>query len=174
MKCGSVRISWGTLFCVVFKMLADESWRDTWYWVVNFALLFNKKRSLGCALFCYKARRKRLEHERSVGRNTRRSQRTQRTQRIGKDTRASSCFFTRRAADVVSEAINFTLSNDYELDNIITKQVIAYQRSRVLITYGGMGLCNLWKWSSAIAMIAMMSEPRWTSEWSYSLRHRHD
>ena len=31
-------------------------------------------------------------------------------------------------------AINFALSNDYELDNIITKQVIAYQRSRVLIT----------------------------------------
>ena len=26
------------------------------------------------------------------------------------------------------------MSNDYELDNIITKQVIAYQLSRVLIT----------------------------------------
>ena len=36
-------------------------------------VLINKQRSLGCALFCYKARRKRLEHERSVGRNTRRS-----------------------------------------------------------------------------------------------------
>ena len=33
----------------------------------------NKYRSLDCALFCYKALRKRLEHERSVGRNTRRS-----------------------------------------------------------------------------------------------------
>ena len=28
---------------------------------------------IDCALFCCKARRKRLEHERSVGRNTRRS-----------------------------------------------------------------------------------------------------
>ena len=35
---------------------------------------------------------------------------------------------------VKKRAINFTLSNDYELDKIITKQVIAYQRSRVLIT----------------------------------------
>ena len=33
----------------------------------------NKQRSLDCALFCCKARRKRLEHERSVGENTRRS-----------------------------------------------------------------------------------------------------
>ena len=33
-----------------------------------------------------------------------------------------------------NERQNFALSNDYELDNIITKQVIAYQRSRVLIT----------------------------------------
>ena len=31
-------------------------------------------------------------------------------------------------------AISFALSNNYELGNIITKQVIAYQRSRVLIT----------------------------------------
>ena len=31
-------------------------------------------------------------------------------------------------------AINFALSNDYELDNIITKQVIVYQRAGVLIT----------------------------------------
>ena len=35
--------------------------------------LLNKQRSLDCALFCCKARRKRLEHERSVGGNTRRS-----------------------------------------------------------------------------------------------------
>ena len=34
--------------------------------------LFNKQRSLDCALFCCKTRRKWLEHERSVGRNTRR------------------------------------------------------------------------------------------------------
>ena len=34
--------------------------------------MFNKQRSLDCALFCCKARRKRLELERSVGRNTRR------------------------------------------------------------------------------------------------------
>ena len=42
--------------------------------IQNNITLFNKQRSLDCALFCYKARRKRLEHERSVGRNTRRSQ----------------------------------------------------------------------------------------------------
>ena len=42
--------------------------------IQNNITLFNKQRSLECALFCYKARRKRLEHERSVGRNTRRSQ----------------------------------------------------------------------------------------------------
>ena len=30
--------------------------------------------------------------------------------------------------------MSFALSNNYELGNIITKQVIAYQRSRVLIT----------------------------------------
>ena len=36
-------------------------------------LLINKQRSLDCALFCCKAHRKRLELERSVGRNTRRS-----------------------------------------------------------------------------------------------------
>ena len=40
--------------------------------IQNNITLFNKQRSLDCALFCYKARRKRLEHERSVGRNTRR------------------------------------------------------------------------------------------------------
>ena len=34
--------------------------------------MFNKWRSLNYALFCCKARRKRLEHERSVGGNTRR------------------------------------------------------------------------------------------------------
>ena len=34
--------------------------------------IFNKQRSLDCALFCCRARRKRLELERSVGRNTRR------------------------------------------------------------------------------------------------------
>ena len=34
--------------------------------------LFNKQRSLDCALFCCKTRRKRLKHERSVRRNTRR------------------------------------------------------------------------------------------------------
>ena len=34
--------------------------------------LFNKQRSLDCALFCCKTRTKWLEHERSVGRNTRR------------------------------------------------------------------------------------------------------
>ena len=38
----------------------------------NSKTLFNKQRSLDCALFRCKARRKRLEHERSVGRNTRR------------------------------------------------------------------------------------------------------
>ena len=36
-------------------------------------IIINKSRILDCALFCCKARRKRLEHERSVGRNTRRS-----------------------------------------------------------------------------------------------------
>ena len=36
-------------------------------------LSFDKYRSLDCALFCCKARRKRLQHERSVERNTRRS-----------------------------------------------------------------------------------------------------
>ena len=40
---------------------------------VEFTFKSNEQRSLGCALFCYKASRKRLEHERSVGRNTRRS-----------------------------------------------------------------------------------------------------
>ena len=34
--------------------------------------LFNKQRSLDCALFCCKTRRKRLKNERSVRRNTRR------------------------------------------------------------------------------------------------------
>ena len=34
--------------------------------------LFNKQRSLDCALFCCKTRRKWLKHERSVRRNTRR------------------------------------------------------------------------------------------------------
>ena len=35
--------------------------------------LCNKQRSPDCALFCCKARKKRLEHERSVGGNARRS-----------------------------------------------------------------------------------------------------
>ena len=35
--------------------------------------VINKKRSLDCALFFCKARKKRLEHQWSVGRNTRRS-----------------------------------------------------------------------------------------------------
>ena len=34
--------------------------------------MFNEWRGLDCALFCWKARRKGLEHERSVGTNTRR------------------------------------------------------------------------------------------------------
>ena len=42
--------------------------------------------------------------------------------------------FQARVVNSKKRAINFTLCNDYELDNIITKQVIAYQRSRVLIT----------------------------------------
>ena len=47
--------------------------------------------------------------------------------------------------------INFTLCNDYELDNIITKQVIAYQRSRVLITLSrNYGLTCLLFWSHGV------------------------
>ena len=34
-------------------------------------IIINKSRILDCALFCCKARRKRLEHERSLGRDTR-------------------------------------------------------------------------------------------------------
>ena len=54
--------------CIFFSFLIV-----IYNWVASRASLFNKYRSLDCALFCYKARRKRLEHERSVGRNTRRS-----------------------------------------------------------------------------------------------------
>ena len=35
---------------------------------------------------------------------------------------------------VKKRAISFALSNDHELGNIVSKQVTAYQRSRVLIT----------------------------------------
>ena len=48
-----------------------------------------------CALFCYKARRKRLEHERSVGRNTRRSLPT------------SSCFIIKKPLNSLSITFNF-------------------------------------------------------------------
>ena len=43
------------------------------FWL-EFVKIFNKKRSLDCALFHCKACRMQLEHERSIGKNTRHSQ----------------------------------------------------------------------------------------------------
>ena len=40
----------------------------------------------------------------------------------------------KEAKERLKTSYNFTLSNDYKLDNIITKQLIACQHSQVLIT----------------------------------------
>ena len=55
--------SWSERY--VFEMVQQHQHSKT------VRIIINKSRILDCALFCCKARRKRLEHERSLGRDTR-------------------------------------------------------------------------------------------------------